>query len=93
MPVKEVRLNGKKIARLDDLYDELARQLSFPEHFGRNLDALLDTLSNDIEGPITVVWQYADRSKGLLGRDFPRVMQVFHQVMEERDDFRLTLHS
>ncbi|MCK7468404.1 MAG: barstar family protein [Desulfosudis oleivorans] len=46
------------IRSLDDLYDQLASRLSLPAHFGRNLDALWDVLSTDIEGPFEIVWKH-----------------------------------
>jgi len=48
----------------------------FPEHFGRNLDALWDVLSADIEGPIEVVRKNPDSSRLEMGGDFDRILAV-----------------
>jgi ribonuclease inhibitor len=90
MPIKKCTLNGRVIRSLDDLYEQLAGALSFPPHFGRNLDALWDVLSTDVQGPFEIVWKHADESKKLMGRDFDRVVKLLKALEEERDDFQLT---
>lgn len=66
MPIKRCALNGKTIRSLDDLYDQLSKRLSLPKHFGRNLDALWDVLSTDVEGPFEITWRHADSSKKMV---------------------------
>ncbi|SNB46274.1 barstar family protein [Geobacter sp. DSM 9736] len=89
MPVTRCVLDGRKIRSLDDLYDELARQLPFPDHFGRNLDALWDVLSSDIEGPMEVVWEDSGASRQAMRGDFDKVADLLREVEEERGDFRV----
>ncbi|MGC2063919.1 MAG: barstar family protein [Thermodesulfovibrionales bacterium] len=91
MPVKRCTLNGSAIHSLDDLYDQLSRQLSLPEHFGRNLDALLDVLSTDIEGPFEIVWKKADESKKKMGGGYGRALKALQELGKERDDFKLRI--
>ncbi len=91
MPVKKCILNGKNIRSLNDLYDQLANRLSFPGHFGRNLDALWDVPVNDIEGPFEIEWNHAAASKKAMSRDFDRVVELLEELEEERDDFRLKM--
>jgi hypothetical protein len=45
------------ITSLEQFYDEISRQLHLPAHFGRNLDALYDSLSGDVSGPFEIVWR------------------------------------
>ncbi len=91
MSIKRCALDGKAIRSLGDLYDHLSISLALPEHFGRNLDALWDVLSADVEGPFEIVWKQADASKKAMGRDFDRAVQLLRQLEEERDDFKLKL--
>jgi ribonuclease inhibitor len=95
MPVRKKRclLSGKTVRSLDVFYDEIARQLDFPDHFGRNLDALWDVLSADIEGPIEVVWKNPDSSRLDMGRDFDRILAVMKEVEKARKDFRVRLRK
>ena len=41
-----IRIDGAEILSRDDLHDALSRQLSLPEYYGRNLDALYDCLTD-----------------------------------------------
>jgi ribonuclease inhibitor len=91
MPVKRCTLNGNKIRSLDDLYDQISILIDLPEHFGRNLDALWDVLSTDVEGPFEIIWKHADNSKKLMGKDFVRVVKLFQELEKERDDFKLKI--
>jgi len=94
MPVRRKRcvLSGKTVRSLGGFYDEIARQLSFPLHFGRNLDALWDVLVTDVEGPVELVWKDADLSRRAMGVDFERVLEVLLDAEKEREDFRVHLN-
>ena len=43
--MKEITINCAKIASMAELHDILARELRFPDWYGRNLDALHDLLT------------------------------------------------
>lgn len=91
MPVGKRRyvLNGRAIRSLSDFYEEISGRLSLPAHFGRNLDALWDVLSTDVEGPVEIVWQSARLSRQAMGEDFEKVMKVLKEVEAEREDFKV----
>lgn len=91
MRIKRCTLNGLKIQSLDDIYDRLTKRLSLPVYFGRNLDALWDVLSTDVEGPLEIVWTHSDKSKEFMGKDFNRVVKLLKELKKERDDFKLTI--
>jgi ribonuclease inhibitor len=91
MPIKRCVLNGLKIHSLDDLYAQLKKRLSLPAYFGRNLDALWDVLSADVEGPFKIVWKHGDASKKFMGRDFNRAVKLLRDLEKERHDFQLTV--
>lgn len=91
MPMKRCLLNGRVIRSLDDLYERLADRLALPAHFGRNLDALWDALSTDVEGPFEIVWKDASESKKTMGRDYNRIIKLFKELVKERGDFRLRI--
>ena len=87
--VKKYVLNGTKIQSLSDFYDEIARALSLPEYFGRNLDALADVLSTDIEGPLEIVWESSSASKKALKKDYSKIAALLKRIAKERDDFKV----
>ncbi len=90
-PIKRYILDGKTIHSLDDFYDQLIQQLALPKQFGRNLDALWDVLSIDIEGPYEIAWHSSQTSRAVMGQNFERIMKVFHELESERNDFTLIL--
>lgn len=85
MPVKRCVL--RNIQTLAGFYDELARQLAFPAHFGRNLDALWDVLTGEVEGPFEIIWEDFDLAREGLGADFDRLVALLDEVAAEREDF------
>jgi ribonuclease inhibitor len=89
MPVTRCIIEGKSILTMEDLYRTLGEQLSFPPHFGNNLDALWDTLANDIPGPVELVWLDAAISRNVLGDQFAPVAALLQEVNRERRDFRV----
>lgn len=93
MKVKRCLLSGNMLSSLDDVYNELARQLSLPSYFGRNLDALWDVLSTDIKGPFEIVWQQAAASRQAMGKEYGRIIKVLRRLEKERDDFSLIVEQ
>lgn len=91
MPVKRCTLNGNTIGSLDDLYDRMSTLIDLPKHFGRNLDALWDVLSTDVEGPFEIIWKHADNSKKLMGKNFDRAVKMLQELEKEREDFKLKI--
>jgi ribonuclease inhibitor len=84
-------IEGAALRSLDDAYDALAAALGLPAHFGRNLDALWDSLTGDVEGPIELVWRDAARTHAALGARFEEILGVLREVERARPDFRVTL--
>ena len=70
------------------VYARLARELDFPAGFGNNLDALWDTLSGDVRGPIEIVWHDAAQARLRLGPVYDRFVALFAEVAAARADFR-----
>lgn len=91
MSIKRCVLKGRAIHSLNDFYDQLSTQLSLPEHFGRNQDALWDVLSTDVAGPFEIIWKHADDSMALMGSDFYQALTLLKDLAEERDDFKLKI--
>lgn len=81
------------IATIDQFYDELTKQLKLPSHFGRNLDALYDSLIADVKGPFELVWRETDASRQSLGVDlYSTLLEILESVAEERGDVILDIH-
>jgi ribonuclease inhibitor len=93
MQVKSCTIDGKKVKSLNDVYDELSRQLNLPAHFGRNLDALYDVLSTDLAGPVKIIWHNPKASKAALGDQYEKIKAVLKDVATERKDIKLLFKS
>ncbi|MDA8099936.1 MAG: barstar family protein [Nitrospiraceae bacterium] len=91
MPVILCVLDGTAVRSLEDFYDQLAARLPLPEHFGRNLDALWDVLSTEIEGPFEIAWKNSHASRKAMGPDYDRVLKLLQDLKQERKDFRLKI--
>lgn len=90
MPVRRFVLDGNAVQSLNAFYDEIARKLPLPDYFGRNLDALADVLSTDIEGPFEIIWEHAGVSKKTMKADYTKIATVLKHVAAERNDFKVT---
>jgi ribonuclease inhibitor len=87
--MNRIVINGDRIDTLEDIYDEVERQLTLP-YFGRNLDALWDVLTREIEDPVEILWRESDVSRARLGPDFDRVTALLREVAEDRPDVYVT---
>jgi ribonuclease inhibitor len=92
MPVKKYILNGSAIQSLSDFYDEITQALSLPGYFGRNLDALSDVLTTDIEGPFEIVWESSSASKKTMKKDYSKIAALLKLIARQRDDFKIIFH-
>ena len=91
MPIKRCTLNGNAMRSLNDFYDRISTLKDMPKLFGRNLDALWDVLSIDVEGPFEIIWKKAEASKKFMGKDFDRVVKLLRDLEKERPDFKLKI--
>ncbi len=87
--ITSYRLPGRDIRSLEEFYDAISAKLAFPSHFGRNLDALWDVLTTDVEGPLEIIWEDSAVSKQAMGPDYDRVRSVLSDVQKERPDFHV----
>ncbi|MFV9473086.1 barstar family protein [Advenella sp. RU8] len=81
-----------RISNIDEVYDLLQLHLKLPPYFGRNLDALYDSLSADVKGPFKIVWLDHANSADALGEIYYEgLIDIFRAVADERDDVELVL--
>lgn len=70
----------------------IGRALRFPEHYGRNLDALWDCLT-DLTEPTALIWaDWQDAAVADPG-DWARIMQVLRERTDEDPAFVLVLSA
>ena len=76
--MKTAHLNGAALPDRTALHNTLAEQFDFPAHYGRNLDALYDLLTERPEGAYRVEIENPEALEGRLGgyyRVFLRVLK------------------
>lgn len=79
-----VLINGKEIKSQDHLHSTLAKELNFPRHYGKTLDALYDTLSTDHSGQTIIKIKFVSILKSKLGADYTDAL--IQAIMDASDD-------
>ncbi|MEI7369022.1 MULTISPECIES: barstar family protein [Pectobacterium] len=85
--MSEIILDGVSIETELDFHNAMSDLLDFGPYYGRNLDALRDRLSNDVERPVKIVWVNSDYSKSCLGECFNKIVQIFEQTKQQDIQF------
>jgi len=76
----KIELDGNNINSEISFHANIAAALKFPSYYGKNLDALFDVLSADIERPLTLIWKNSDISRKKMGVEFARVVDLLRKV-------------
>ena len=86
----KLQLDGNAFDNREQLHEEIARQLAFPDYYGENLDALWDILSSWAEPlEINVV-----NSEGLiqyLGGYGEAILELFQEAEDENAAITVSL--
>lgn len=73
-------IDGLKIQSEADFHNEIARAFGFGSHYGKNLDALWDVLTRDVERPVSLVWKHADASEKGMPAEFKKIVSLLRDV-------------
>lgn len=88
--MKEIIIDGGSIFTSPDFHEAIAAALSFPAHYGKNLDALYDCLTDLSEGTHLVLrnWHHIEfHLKDYSGK----AVYVFHVACQENPHLRVSL--
>ena len=80
-------LDGAEILTRDDLHDSLSRQLSLPDWYGRNLDALYDCLT-ELHEETVIRLIHADELLAHLGMYANVLQTMLSDACEENPRLR-----
>lgn len=80
----EVVLDGSKIQTALDFHLQIAKLLDFPVYYGRNVHALWDVMTSDVERPLLLIWKDSAHSRQALGEQFDQIVAVLERV-QQRD--------
>jgi len=79
-------LSPERAPTMAAVYDCFAADLRLPDHFGRNLDALYDCLSGDVDQSFSVEIVQPGTMKECLGDSWHELAVLLLDVATERDD-------
>jgi ribonuclease inhibitor len=82
--------DAKSMAKV---YNALARDLALPAHFGRNLDALWDCLSRDVEGPFEIEVENAKALTAATGAKGEALLKLLRDLRRERADATIRIRG
>lgn len=80
--MKRIILNGKRMITREVTHAYLKRKFSFPDYYGRNLDALWDLLSTTAK-ETEIVFVHAKRVPENLGPYGVSLLKVFEDLEAE----------
>ncbi|HDI3034256.1 TPA: barstar family protein [Cronobacter turicensis] len=79
----EIILDGKKIENESEFHSVMSDLLNFGPYYGRNLDALWDRLSTDVERPVKIIWLNSVLSRNNLGYSFDQIIKIFERARQQ----------
>jgi ribonuclease inhibitor len=75
-----LEIDGAEILTIEEFHDKLSACPAVPAFYGKNLDALWDTLTGLIEKPFRIVWRNASVSRRNLPDDFDLLVTVLEEA-------------
>jgi ribonuclease inhibitor len=76
-------LDGRNIHTESDFHSLLAKLLDFGPYYGKNLDALWDRLSTNVERPVKIIWLHSELSSQRLGVCFDKIIQILERTKQQ----------
>lgn len=89
--MREVYLDGRLITTKNRLYECLEEAFDFPDHFGRNLDAVWDVLNEETE-PTTLQFTYVKKFLENMDGYGEGVLRMLSALNEQNEKFTVILY-
>ena len=81
----QVEINGKDIHNIEQFHQHISQALDLGSYYGKNLNALWDSLSANVERPLKLVWRDSNVSRQYLGEEaFEMIVNIFKRCSERR---------
>ncbi|MCM3747246.1 barstar family protein [Paenibacillus pasadenensis] len=88
--MREILLDGSKLDSAEAIHNLLAKELAFPDYYGRNLDALWDCLEDCWNPPLAIRWVHYAESRSKLGsQNAEALLQLLLDFQNEHKDFSI----
>ena len=88
--MKYAIIDGRSISSMEEIHQSLAQQLSFPEWYGGNLDALHDCLT-DFHEEVEITVVYPDALQEILGSGYILLCRVLSDAADANPYLKLHL--
>ena len=80
--MKEIIIEGALIDSKEELHKIFKEALNLPEHYGKNLDALWDMVTGEIDLPIRIIWRDFNITEENIGAYAMKTLQVIKRASE-----------
>ena len=88
--MRTVEILGKNYSSMQEIHEMLAKELDFPDYYGKNLDALYDVLTEEsLETEITI--NFEGMEEGRLKDSLRRMATVISDVTAENEKISLVI--
>ena len=84
--MKELTIDGKMMTSKSEIYTHLGRVFSLPLHFGNNLDALWDVLT-EVNEPTIIHFENIEEVIGNLDAYGEKVIQLFQDLEGKQENY------
>ncbi len=88
--MKRITIDGHAVTSPTELHAALFREMHLPEHYGHNLDALYDVLT-ELREPVCIAVTASAAAKNALGEYWWRFLEVIADANGETGVLRLLL--
>ncbi len=85
-----VEIDGSRIKTEADFQDAIAKVFGLSHYYGKNLNALRDVLTRDVERPITLVWHNSRESQKSMPSEFRQIIQLLRDVEKWDAEFEFS---
>lgn len=89
--MKIVELDGALFTDRVQTHEILQEKLELPEYYGKNVDALWDCLTGELELSVQIVWNNYEKSEEQLGEYARLLKTVFEEAQQEMEDLNFEI--
>ncbi|MCO5234420.1 MAG: barstar family protein [Chitinophagales bacterium] len=82
--MKSITINFNEVNNIDEFYLKIKNELSLPEYFGNNLDALYDVLTSGWNSPIELKFVHLSPIQLIQFKD---LIDTLKEIENELDSF------
>ncbi|MCB0340853.1 MAG: barstar family protein [Bdellovibrionales bacterium] len=82
--MKSITIDCSKVKNENDFHEVFATLDITPNYYGKNLNALWDVLTTDIEGPVMFMFENHKEFELANTSDYEKIISLFKEAQSER---------